>query len=231
MADNMFPEDVREQLDEVFSRLERKVALELDLDRTDTSAELKEFISQLVDLSHGKLTMTTKEVGALDADGRGVIDLGDALPACTPIVRILADDGSGNVAPTGIAFHGIPGQREFSSFVMGIYDAGSRGQEVAAQGAERAKAVAAPVDVMLIVSLECPYCEATVKAADRVATLSPNVRAEAYDVQLYAQLADKYNVQGVPVVVVTPADGGEPSVTVGEQSVSGLLDLIEAAAE
>ena len=44
-----------------------------------------------------------------------------------PAVRVLRADGSF----TGLAFHGVPGGHEFTSFVLGLYNAAGPGQPLA----------------------------------------------------------------------------------------------------
>lgn len=232
MSEDMFTPDVLKQLDTIFARLTRKVTLQLHLDETSLSSELNDFISQLVEASHGKLEMAAEKAGNLDADGRGIMDLDSPLPFATPMVRVLTTGDNGMLEATGIAFHGVPTGLEFNSFILGILDAGSNGQEITSEEAERIQAVHEHVDVMLLVGLTCPYCERTVAVADRIATLNPNIRCEAYDIAQYPELADKFDVEGVPCVVVNAhvEDDSErtQNVTFGERNVPQMMDLIEA---
>ena len=43
-----------------------------------------------------------------------------------PAVKIYKPDGS----YTGLAFHGVPGGHEFTSFVLGLYNAAGTGQKL-----------------------------------------------------------------------------------------------------
>ena len=49
-----------------------------------------------------------------------------------PCVRVLLPDGT----ETGIAFHGVPGGHEFTSFVLGLYNAAGPGQALEAEAKE-----------------------------------------------------------------------------------------------
>lgn len=163
-----------------------------------------------------------------ESDG---VDMKAPLPAALPMLRILAKGTDGTMQDTGIAFHGVPGGRQLIALLSGILDAGGNGSHVDYAARKRIKKLDKDVDVMLIVSLTCPYCQATVEACDRIATLTDKVHAEAYDIELYPQLAELYPSEGVPVIVVTPAGATDATVdgtmTVGGHDVDGMMELVD----
>ena len=125
--------------------------------------------------------------GSLDDSGRAEFDVAGALPVARPAVRICVpgEDGSagaGKLVFTGLAFHGVPSGHEFNSFVLGLYNAAGPGQPLDDDLSARAKAITDPLNIMILVSLTCTMCPETVLASQRIASLSPAVRAEAYDV-------------------------------------------------
>ena len=85
---------------------------------------------------------------------------------------------AGTLLFTGLAFHGVPSGHEFNSFVLGLYNAAGPGQPLDDDLKARAEAIDTPIDVMILVSLTCTMCPETVLAAQRIASLNPNVRAE-----------------------------------------------------
>ena len=73
------------------------------------SKELEQFISALVALSD-KLTMEVADPQAEET--------------FAPCVEVCLTDGTA----TGLAFHGVPSGHEFTSFVLGLYNAAGPGQ-------------------------------------------------------------------------------------------------------
>ena len=104
----LFNDDVIKQLNVVFSRMARPLTLQLQLDETKTSSDLKAFITELVRLSDGKLDMIEDKVGKIAPNGRGEFDVNDSLPFAAPLVSIMVRDDAGMLVPTGLTFHGVP---------------------------------------------------------------------------------------------------------------------------
>ncbi|KFI95648.1 thioredoxin family protein, partial [Bifidobacterium stellenboschense] len=174
--------------------------------------------------------------GTLDDSGRAEFDPSGVMPAARPAVRIcVADDSAGDGAGagdgarlvfTGLAFHGVPSGHEFNSFVLGLYNAAGPGQPLDDDLKARAAAIAETTDVMILVSLTCTMCPETVLASQRIASLNPLVRAEAYDVSHFPELRDQYGAMSVPCIVIDK--GGEQKVEFGKKNIAQMLDLLGA---
>lgn len=218
----LFSDATRQQLNVVFGRMSRPVTLALELDDTPLSTELRGFIDALVALSGGKLKSTVDD-GEYEKDdtGRAVFDVDSVLPAARPCVRMVVDG-----EPTGLAFHGVPSGHEFNSFVLGLYNVAGPGQPLGDDLIERAKSIASPLSIMILVSLTCTMCPETVLASQRLASLNLAVRAEAYDVSHFPELKDQYGAMSVPCIVINR--GGEQTVEFGKKSIPQMLDLIGA---
>ena len=195
----LFDANMRSQLNTVFSRMEAPLVLKLRLDERDVSAELESYMKALAEQTD-KLTLEW-EPGGEDA----------------PAVRVHRQDGSF----TGLAFHGVPGGHEFTSFVLGLYNAAGPGQPLDSDVAEAIDALK-PVDMKVLVSLSCTMCPELVTAAQRIAAKNPGVSAEVYDLNHFPALRDKYNVMSVPCLVIN--DGQK--VTFGKKNIRQLLELI-----
>ena len=192
--------DTRRQLNAVFSRMENPLILRLELDDRPVSRELKQYMQELASLT-GKLTLQEAAPG------------GDA-----PCVRILRADGS----ETGLAFHGVPGGHEFTSFVLGLYNAAGPGQPLDGE-LQAAAAALGEKHLQVLVSLSCTMCPELVTAAQKLASVNPKVTAEVYDVTHFPELREKYNVMSVPCLVV---NGGE-AVTFGKKNIRQLLEILK----
>ena len=198
----LFTAEMRQQLDTVFGKMERKLLLKLYLDSRPVSAELEGFISALGELSD-KLAVEV-------ADRQTPESL-------APCVGVCHADGR----ETGLAFHGVPGGHEFTSFVLGLYNAAGPGQALDGATLQRIAAIEKPVDMMILITLSCTMCPDLVKAAQRIAAENPLVTAHVYDIRHFEELKNRYRVMSVPCLVV-----GE-KVFFGKKNIHQILDLME----
>lgn len=201
-SNETFTADMKQQLEGVFSKMQHNLILKLYLDNRPVSDELEEFITNLASLTD-KLTIT-------------IADRNDTKNVA-PCVRVFFPDGT----DTGIAFHGVPSGHEFTSFVLGLYNAAGAGQKIDEQTCQEIKDIKSSVDMKILVSLSCTMCPDMVIACQRIATLNPNIRAEAYDLQHFDELKKKYNVMSVPCLVIN-----DDKVTFGKKNIAQVLNLI-----
>ena len=202
-SDNIFSSDMIRQLETVFSKMQHSLLLKLFLDHRPVSAELESFVTNLASLTD-KLTVS-------------VADRNDTVNSA-PCVRVFL----GNGIDTGIAFHGVPSGHEFTSFILGLYNAASEGQETDEQTCQEIRNVNNTVDIKILVTLSCTMCPDLVIACQRIATLNSNIRAEVYDIQHFDELKKKYNVMSVPCLVIN-----DDKVTFGKKNINQVLDLIK----
>ena len=134
-----------------------------------------------------------------------------------PCLRVCLENGE----DTGIAFHGVPGGHEFTSFVLGLYNASGPGQKIDEQTQKEIKDIKNSVDMKVLVSLSCTMCPDLVVACQRIATENPNIRAEAYDLQHFEELKNKYNVMSVPCLVIN-----NDKVSFGKKNINQIIELI-----
>lgn len=199
-ADSLFTAEMLAQLNTVFERMEKSLILKVYTDDRQVSKELSAYMTELAELSD-KLT-----VELINEAGEGV-----------PCVKVHDQSG----AYTGLAFHGVPGGHEFTSFVLGLYNAAGPGQPMAQEVKDRIGQIVSPVDMKIMVSLTCTMCPDLVVAAQRIAAENSMVRAEIFDLSHFPEMKDKYQVMSVPCMVI---NGGKP--VFGKKDISQLLDLI-----
>ncbi len=202
--EGIFTPDMLAQLSTIFARMEAPLRLQLLLDGGPVSRELRGYMEELAGLTD-KLTV---ELLPEETDG------GDR-----PCVRICRADGSW----TGLAFHGVPGGHEFTSFMLGLYNAAGPGQALDAGTLAEIRGISRPVHMKVLVSLSCTMCPELVTAAQRIAAEHPDVIAEVYDLNHFPALRDRYKVMSVPCLVVD-----ETKVSFGKKNIRQLLDLIAA---
>ena len=188
------------QLNTVFGRMAGNLVLKLRLDDRPVSAELKNYMEELSALTE-KLTLEIAEGGA------------DA-----PCVEVFRSDGSF----TGLAFHGVPGGHEFTSFVLGLYNAAGPGQPLD-DDLRTAIDALGQAEMKVLVSLSCTMCPELVTAAQRIAAQNPGITARVYDINHFPTLREKYNVMSVPCLVVD--DGAK--ISFGKKNIRQLLELLK----
>jgi len=201
-TDAFFTKEMRQQLDTVFSRMERQLRLKLYLDTRPISAELESFITALAALSD-----------KLDSE---VCDR-QAQETFAPCVEVCLVDGT----PTGLAFHGVPSGHEFTSFVLGLYNAAGPGQALDEAAREQIGAITNKTDIKILVTLSCTMCPDLVVAAQRIAAENPNITAQVYDIRHFEGLKNRYNVMSVPCMVIN-----DDKVSFGKKNVSQILEML-----
>lgn len=199
---NFFSSEVSAQLDSVFSKMERSLVLKLYLDEQPLSAELKAYMEAMAEHTD-KLSVQIAENS-------------ESEEFC-PCVRICKEDGT----ETGLAFHGVPGGHEFTSFVLGLYNAAGPGQPIDEQDKTDIAHITTPMEIQVLVTLSCTMCPELVTAVQKIAAENPNVTAEIYDVNHFLKLREQYHVMSVPCLVVN----GE-AVSFGKKNLRQVLDLI-----
>ena len=188
------------QLNTVFGRMAAPLVLKLRLDSRPVSTELKGYMEELARLTD-KLSVQVED-SAEDAPG----------------VYVCRADGSW----TGLAFHGVPGGHEFTSFVLGLYNAAGPGQSLDADVLAEVKALG-KTDIKVLVSLSCTMCPELVTAAQKIAAENEAVTAQVYDLNHFPEIRDRYNVMSVPCLLVNDGE----TVSFGKKNIRQLLDILK----
>ena len=199
----LFTEEMRQQLDSVFGRMAQPLRLKLYLDDRSVSVELEGFITSLAALSD-KLSV---EVADRNADA-----------AIAPCVEVCLADGS----ETGLAFHGVPGGHEFTSFVLGLYNAAGPGQALEESTRQQIVSIVNKTELKILVTLSCTMCPDLVVAAQRIAAANPNVTAHVYDIRHFEDLKNRHKVMSVPCLVIN-----DEKLSFGKKTLPEILKLIQ----
>lgn len=200
--DELFTSEMRQQLDAVFARMESSLVLKLYLDNRPVSNELEQFITRLAELSH-KLSVSVAELNASGDD--------------VPFVSVCKADGT----ETGLAFHGVPSGHEFTSFVLGLYNAAGPGQTLDDSIRQQIAAIENAVDMKILVTLSCSMCPDLVVAAQHIAAKNQLVKAHVYDIRHFEGLKERYRVMSVPCLVIN-----DDQVEFGKKNIEQILRLI-----
>ena len=198
----LFTAEMRQQLDTVFARMESPLLLKLYLDDRTVSQELEQFITALAALSD-MLTVSVAERSASS-------DI-------APCVTVCRADG----AETGLAFHGVPSGHEFTSFVLGLYNAAGPGQAIDSDTKRQIASITSTVNMKLLVTLSCTMCPDLVVAAQHIAAENPHITAHVYDIRHFENLKERYNVMSVPCLVIN-----DDKISFGKKNMEQVLQLI-----
>lgn len=204
-SDGPIDDAMHSQLAAVFDRMEKPLVLELHLDDGEIASELAAYMEALAQETD-KLSVTRADTSSDDA-------------AELPYVSVLRDG-----VPCGMSFHGVPGGHEFTSFVLGLYNASGPGQQIAAADREAIAAISRPVKMKVLVGLSCTMCPEVAVATQRIAAENPKVETAVYDVNRFPALKDAYDVMSVPCLVIN--DGGDERVAFGKKGLTEILSLI-----
>ena len=200
--DSLFTGEMLSQLQTVFERMASPLILRLCLDETPVSAELEHYMQELAAQSD-KLSVEQGDPSKVEH---------------LPCVQICRSDGSW----TGLAFHGVPGGHEFTSFVLGLYNAAGPGQALDEETEAATRAIQKPVELQVLVSLSCTMCPELVTAAQRLAAAHPDISAQVYDLNHFPDLREQYQVMSVPCLVVNRGE----QISFGKKNIRQLLELL-----
>ena len=180
--------------------MENPLILKLFLNDSPIAYELNEYIHELASLTD-KLSVTIQKGEGDDY----------------PYVSVYKNEN----VDSGLAFHGVPGGHEFTSFILGLYNASGCGQQIAPDTLANIKAIDREIDLKVLVSLSCTMCPELVVATQKIACVNSKVRAHVYDVNHFPKLKEKYNVMSVPCLIVN-----DDIVSFGKKNINQVLDII-----
>lgn len=198
---SIFSTEVITQLQSVFDKMEHHLILELTLDESEASVTLQSQMEEMAGLTD-KLSVRT-----------------DGKEQEKPCVRILRENGEW----AGLAFHGVPGGHEFTSFVIGLYNAAGEGQSIKEEIAARIRSLQRNIKIEIMVTLSCGMCPELVISAQKIAAMNELVSAEVFDLGLFPERKEQYQIMSVPCFVI---NGGKPEF--GKRNLEQLLALVEA---
>ena len=106
-----------------------------------------------------------------------------------------------------IRFCGLPSGHEFSTFLQDILDLSLNKTHLSKDTIKFLENLDKPLNLMVFVTAQCPYCPQAVKLAHDFAMHSDKVVAEMIMANEFPELSMKYKVQGVPHTVINEGEG------------------------
>jgi len=102
----------------------------------------------------------------------------------------------------GVRIYGIPYGYELQTLIEAIINVSKGTTDLSDKTKSILKEVKNPVHIKVFVTLTCPHCPAAAATAHKLAIESDLVKAEIIETSEFPDLAMKYNVIGVPKVVI-----------------------------
>ena len=102
----------------------------------------------------------------------------------------------------GIRYVGLPAGLEFSTLVKGIIQASKGVPDLSQRTLELLSTVDLPIEIMVFVTTSCGYCPAAAIMAMNFAIANDNISALIVDASENMDLAQMYQVVGVPKIVI-----------------------------
>ncbi len=209
----MLNNELQQQLREVFSQLQNKVTIALFTDQNDCSTckETKEFMEELLPLSD-KLELKNYDI---DNDSKLAQEYDVKM---VPSIVLLDQEGNYK----RIKFNGIPAGHEINSFIPALIEVSGAQSALPEEMTKAIMAINKPVDIKVFITLGCPHCPGAVQKAHKLALMNENIHAEMIEAQTFNELSNKYNVSGVPKIVIN-----DTHELVGNQPIEAFLEKIK----
>jgi glutaredoxin-like protein len=188
---------VQKQIRDLFAGLASPVRLAVFVSSAPTAAcemcdDTRQLVEELASISDGKVIADVHDVAA---DGAVADRLSvDRVPA----IAVLDADGRDR----GIRFFGPPSGYEFTSLLEDIRMVSSGRADLSEATLDVLAHLETPLHIRVFVTPTCPYCPRAVVLAHRLAMASDLVRADMVDATEFPELADHYQVYGVPRTVI-----------------------------
>ena len=206
-------QELQNQIKEFLSPMQKPITLVLFTKEgvCETCNETKQLLKEVSALN-AKISLVEKDLNkdAADAKAYGV--------TMTPSFVILDDQGKYQ----GVKFNGIPAGHEINSFLSALLDMSGLDFGFQTDVIERIQKVKKPVNIKVFVTLGCPHCPGAVQNAHRLAILNDNIEGEMIEAQTFGALSQKFNVSGVPKIVIN-----DEFELLGNQPVEAFLNYLD----
>jgi len=195
-------DQIVKQIEEAFAEVKEPVQVLFfgSKDNCDYCNETKQLLEEVTALND-KLELSVYDVQD-NADVASQFKVTNA-----PGIVIAAKDNA-EVKDLGIQFSGIPSGHEFSTLISDILIVSKRESGLDEKTREFLKDLTEPLHLQVFVTPTCPYCPRAVLLAHQMAMENPQmIIAEGVEATEFPELANQFNVRGVPQTVINSGKG------------------------
>lgn len=102
----------------------------------------------------------------------------------------------------GIKFYGIPSGYEFTSLLEAIEMVSTGKPRLSHDVINKVKEIDRDLHLQIFITPTCPYCPAAVQTGHAMALINERIKADMVEMIEFPHLGQKYNITGVPSVVI-----------------------------
>jgi len=211
---------VIKQIEEAFSELQEPVQVLYfgSQDQCDACAETQQLLEE-VSAVNDKVELNVYDLQANR-------DIAEKFNVTNAPGIVIAAKNDADVKNFGIQFSGTPSGYEFSTLINDIMAVSRRDSGLTETTRAFLKQLDQPVHLQVFVTPSCPYCPRAVLLAHQMAMENPRmIRAEGVEATQFPELANRFNVRGVPQTVINSGAG----IVVGAVPEQNLLAEIRRA--
>lgn len=189
----MLDQGLQEQLRSLLGQIPDELSLQLTLNDSEESRQLRQLAEQLSALSD-KLHLAPEP----GSDTRA------------PVLTLRSARG------TSISFAGLPTGHEFTSLVLALLHSGGHPLKLEPEQQQTIRALDSELNVEIYVSLSCQTCPDVVQAFNMMAALNPRVRTVMLDGALFQQEVADRNILAVPTVYINGERFSQGRISLGD---------------
>ena len=164
---------------------------------------------------------------SVKVSGEAPMEIMEKIKSLAPEGLVEIEKIEGNepkvVLKKNVVFMGTPSGYEFQTIVEDIVDL-SNGPEVPEDIKKRLEKIDKPVEIVVLVTPQCPYCPVSARLSHIFAMVNDKINSTVYEVQEFPEIIKKYNVMAVPKTIINGKVEFEGAFPAGP-----LLDKIEEA--
>ena len=195
-------DQIVKQIKQVFDGIEQPVQVFLfgSKENCDYCNETQQLLEEVTAL-HDKIELSVYDI----QENQEVASRYNVTNA--PGIVIAAKDDIG-VRDLGIQFSGIPSGHEFSTLINDILIVSKRDSGLDEKTRKFLRNLDKPLHLQVFVTPTCPYCPRAVLLAHQMAMENPAmIRAEGVEATEFPELANQFNIRGVPQTVINAGSG------------------------
>ena len=195
-------ENIIKQVQEAFAELQEPVQVLYfgSQDQCETCTEARQLLEEV--------TATSDKIELSVYDLKENKDVAEQFNVTNAPGIVIAAKDNAAVKNLGVQFSGIPAGYEFSTLINDIRAVSRRDSGLNEKTREFLKKLDKPLHLQVFVTPSCPYCPRAVLLAHQMAMENPQmIRAEGVEATEFPELADRFNVRGVPQTVINSGAG------------------------
>jgi len=195
-------DQIVKQIEEAFAEVKEPVQVLFfgSKDNCDYCNETKQLLEEVTALND-KLELSVYDM-------QDNADVASQFKVTTAPGIVIAAKDNAEVKDLGIQFSGIPSGHEFSTLISDILIVSKRESGLDEKTREFLQDLTEPLHLQVFVTPTCPYCPRAVLLAHQMAMENPQmIIAEGVEATEFPELANQFNVRGVPQTVINSGKG------------------------